>query len=82
MRHNERLVAEIGELRSGSTEPQLLSAPGAMISTLARKVVGAASQLGADSQTVSSTDNLEESMRKVNKYVGTHFITHISQIGC
>lgn len=67
MRQNERLVAEIAELRSGSTEPQLLSAPGAMISTLARKVVGAASQLGADSQTVCSTDNLEESMRKAQE---------------
>lgn len=67
MRHNERLVAEIAELRSGSTEPQLLSAPGAMISTLARKVVGAASQLGAESQTVCTTDNLEESMRKAQE---------------
>lgn len=78
---NERLESEIVELRShlhSTHEAPLLAAPGAMISTLARRV---ASQLGADSSppaqppaappSSSTSDNLEESMRKVNKYVGT-----------
>lgn len=66
-----------GNTTSGSGA-QLLTTPTAMISTLARKVV---SQLGADSSiptsltqsqatNVNLSENLEESMRKVNKYVG------------
>ncbi|XP_046687010.1 rab GTPase-binding effector protein 1-like isoform X1 [Homalodisca vitripennis] len=72
-RTNERLEAEVTELRGQSHEAPLLAAPGAMISTLARRV---ASQLGADSAApapppapvIATADNLEESMRKVNKY--------------
>jgi len=74
---NERLEQEISELRGHSHshpshEAPLLAAPGAMISTLARRV---ASQLGADSPspppppptTTTSSDNLEESMRKAKE---------------
>lgn len=91
---NERLELELSELKGQahtSHEAPLLAAPGAMISTLARRV---ASQLGADSPSVPpqpppppSSDNLEESMRKVNKYVGTHsiiftgFLTIVFPIG-
>jgi len=75
----ERLESENHELRSllqhqqgtadkGEKETPIL-APGVMLSavtkTLARKVV---SQLGADASS-SSQDNLEDSMRKVDKYV-------------
>ncbi|XP_054289651.1 rab GTPase-binding effector protein 1-like isoform X2 [Macrosteles quadrilineatus] len=66
---NERLEAEILELRSvahGSHEAPLLAAPGAMISTLARRV---ASQLGAETSPAPPPppDNLEESMRKAKE---------------
>jgi hypothetical protein len=57
-----------GTADKGEKETPIL-APGVMLSavtkTLARKVV---SQLGADASS-SSQDNLEDSMRKVNKYV-------------
>lgn len=90
-RLNERLEMELVELHqynsnnglseasTGGSGAQLLTAPTAMISTLARRVV---SQLGADSSgptslvqsqttaNVTASENLEESMRKVNKYVG------------
>lgn len=92
---NERLEFELSELKGqahASHEAPLLAAPGAMISTLARRV---ASQLGADTPNLStqpppppSVDNLEESMRKVNKYVGTHsiiligFLTLVFPLDC
>ena len=74
----ERLESEVHDLRTllqqqgsadkGERDTPML-APGVMLSavtkTLARKVV---SQLGADASS-SSQDNLEDSMRKVNKYV-------------
>uniref|UniRef100_A0A1B6M965 FYVE-type domain-containing protein n=1 Tax=Graphocephala atropunctata TaxID=36148 RepID=A0A1B6M965_9HEMI len=71
-RANERLEAEVTELRGQSHEAPLLAAPGAMISTLARRV---ASQLGADSAApapppapiIATADNLEESMRKAKE---------------
>ncbi|XP_075220724.1 rab GTPase-binding effector protein rabaptin-5 isoform X2 [Lycorma delicatula] len=80
-RLNEKLEAELEELRqnnsagSGSGEgsgAQLLTVPGAVLSTLARRV---ASQLGADSSTNSLSqthsnvvsENLEESMRKAQE---------------
>lgn len=80
----ERLELENHELRSllqqqqttadkGEKETPIL-ATGVMLSavtkTLARKVV---SQLGADASSSSSQDNLEDSMRKVNKYVRNFF---------
>jgi Rab GTPase-binding effector protein 1 len=79
-RANERLESQAHELRlllqqqqqgtvdKGERDTPIL-APGVMLSavtkTLARKVV---SQLGADAS-LSSQDNMEDSMRKVNKYV-------------
>ncbi|KAJ9574302.1 hypothetical protein L9F63_026050, partial [Diploptera punctata] len=80
-RANERLESELHELRTvvqqhqqqgtaekGERDNAPMLAPGVMLSavtkTLARKVV---SQLGADASSASQ-DNLEDSMRKVNKY--------------
>lgn len=75
-------MSELQELKGqsqSSHEAPLLAAPGAMISTLARRV---ASQLGADTPTPApSADSLEESMRKVNKYVGTHSFNSCISIG-
>lgn len=55
---------------SVSGTESVLSAPGAMLSTLARKV---ASQLGAvDTPHQGISENLEESMRKVNINITVH----------
>lgn len=88
----ERLELENHELRSllqqqqtavdkGERETPIL-ATGVMLSavtkTLARKV---ASQLGADASS-SSQDNLEDSMRKVNKYVRNFFTCFFLLFSC
>jgi hypothetical protein len=65
----------------GERETPIL-ATGVMLSavtkTLARKVV---SQLGADASS-SSQDNLEDSMRKVNKYVRNFFTCFFLSFSC
>ncbi len=85
---NSKLATELNEMKSnhlsnnsGTDIPPILSVPGTVISTLARKVTSQiTTQLGSSDSVMSNAgasyspqvhehDTLDDSMRKVNRYV-------------
>lgn len=86
--HSELNELKLSSSNSGGDIPQILSVPGTVFSNLARKVTNQlTTQLGSSDSVNSSanlanatlsqfsdSDNLEDSMRKVNKYVRKHGI--------
>lgn len=69
-RTNERLESEIIDLREVSHKAPLLGTPGAMISTLTRKMVSQLGQSSNSNTPIPSSDMLvDDSARRINKQV-------------